>query len=181
MRHAWGLVDGPCKEFLALVGGRAVPSPDHVLARFVREADVAFERQRESLCSLVRDELGLLSRIGAPEGSAASRWIVAPRRLGHEIRHLDDARRRRIATGQIHMTANRLGLLNAEEVYAARMLWRATRELAVAEAPTWREAWTVRQAETASPGRPLHEQVRSALHALATDTGVVTGGEPLAG
>jgi hypothetical protein len=47
--------------------------------------------------------------------------------LGWELRRA--GAHSNIGISHLHMTANRLGLKNPEEVYLGRMLWRAAREL----------------------------------------------------
>jgi hypothetical protein len=148
----------------------SVPGP---LERFVREGDAAFERRPGPLVERVRAEMAALSGIAGGGSAEPPRWAAGPRRLAWELREAGRDVRWRIATSHVHMTANRLGLLVAEEVYLARMLWRAARELSLADAPFWREAWEACRA--ASPEPSLDERVRSALERFAAGASLPEG------
>jgi len=90
--------------------------------------DEAFAARREALCSLVDEEIErYASEAPLPLGAAAGGMVEAGRCLGWELRH--SSTRSGIGISHLHMTANRFGLKNPEEVYIGRMLWRAAREL----------------------------------------------------
>lgn len=91
-------------------------------------ADQLFDRHRQDLLGLLRAEVESLA---SPETEAA-------RRLAREIGDAGEDVRRRICTSQLHMTANRLGIEGAEEVYLARLLWRSARELAESAPDLWK-------------------------------------------
>lgn len=173
VRCAWGLA-GDGEEMIRLAGQAAdsVPGP---LERFVREGDAAFERRPGPLVERVRTEIATLSGISGDGGVEQPRWAAGPRRLAWELREAGRDVRWRIATSHVHMTANRLGLLVAEEVYLARMLRRAARELSLADAPFWREAWEARRA-AALPEPSLDEQVRFTLERFAAGASAAGAG-----
>ena len=50
------------------------------------------------------------------------RLIEGARRLAWIVRGVDQSVHQRIGTSQLHMTANRLGLNNAEEVFLSQIL-----------------------------------------------------------
>jgi hypothetical protein len=159
VRQSWGLA-GSAGEFADLVAYAARPT-EEALQRFVVAGDEVYERRREPLRTLVRDELALMS---ASDGYPP-RYALAARRLGWEIRALERGCRARIASGHIHMTANRLGLRNPEETYLGRMMERAVADLIRAEPQFWREAWAFREAEP-PPEPGLSAQVAAALAAF---------------
>lgn len=162
VRQAWGLVHAP-GELAQLVGYAARPQAE-ALQRFVAMGDEAWDRRREALRALVREELAVLSGLEG-EGADPPPYAEAARRLGWEIRDLDAGARGRIASAHVHMTANRLGLRNPEETYVGRMMERAVRDLAEMEPAFWREAWDARRAVPDPP--PLADQARAALGRFA--------------
>jgi Lantibiotic biosynthesis dehydratase C-term len=119
-RLALGLAQDT-EEFLALVS-YPVAAWGKPLKLIVEEGDRVFERQRDTFCRLLQIELDALASPG---------WdIIATRCLAREISEVSTSIRRRVATSQIHMTANRLGLSNSEELYLGRALWRTASVLA---------------------------------------------------
>jgi hypothetical protein len=164
VRQSWGLA-GSAGEFAQLVAYAASPAAEG-LQRFIVAGDEAFERRRETLRALVRDELALLSAGDAHP----PRYAAAARGLGWEIRALAPDIRARIAASHIHMTANRLGLRNPEETYLGRMMKRAVADLAHAEPRFWRGAWALRHA-TSPPEPGLPAQAASVLARFARADG----------
>lgn len=160
VRQAWGLARDP-EEFTALVGW-PVAEFGHLLPGCVARADEAFERRPEPLLVLLRGEIGALAA-GGGEGEEVA---GAARRLARETRDRGDLRRR-IAAAHLHMAANRLGVLNTEELYLGRLLQRASREAAAAEPRRWREWWDAHRAGENEPGPPLVERARGALERFA--------------
>lgn len=156
VRQSWGLA-GSAGEFADLVAYAASRGAE-ALQRFVIAGDEAYERRRESLQTLVRDEMALMSARDADP----PRYAVAARHLGWEIRALERGCRARIASSHIHMTANRLGLRNPEETYLGRMIERAVADLIHTEPQFWRDAWASREAEP-PPEPGLRAQVAVAL------------------
>ncbi len=113
VRQAWGLAEDGTE--LADLLGSAVRRFD-LLKPLVDQGDQVFERRREAFLEIVR-------------GEVARPPDVAARRLSRLVRAAGPAVQRRILVSQLHMTANRLGLDNADEVYLGRALWRAAREV----------------------------------------------------
>jgi hypothetical protein len=169
LRLAWGLAGG-VDELPALVawaGGGYVGALDAFAAR----GDEAFERGRDAFCARVRRELVALASGGTgDDGSDAPAWLgAAAAGLEREIRGADAARRWRIAWSQLHMTANRLGLRNAEEVYVGRMLQRAVVALAEAEPGLWGDLGDAHRATREAPGGTLRRRARAALAAFGAE------------
>ena len=147
------------------------------LASFAAEGERAYEQVREDLLAGLRQEFALLSRAAgwAPTRPGAPPSIAeGARRLADALRWTDPDRWWRIGTSQLHMTANRLGLTNPEEVYLGRILWRAVRDLRVGDAVFWTSMWASRAEHGQATGAP-------ALRALMPSTlAWVTEHDPLA-
>ena len=128
-RQAFGLAtDGDdLLGLLAYAGGSPAP-----LASFALRGDQVFETRKETFRTLLAAEVGALAQGPSLETEAA-------RRLRRAIAGADAAIRQRIVWSQMHMTANRLGLLNPEEVYISRLLWRSVRDLADRSPGLWRD------------------------------------------
>lgn len=101
------------------------------LAPFVERGEQVFARDPQPFLRLLGEAVESASDPApAPDAEAA-------RRLAWEIRGAPRGTRRRIATSQMHMTANRIGLRNKEEVYLCRLMSLAARELAAADPDRW--------------------------------------------
>jgi hypothetical protein len=98
---------------------RAIAQAERIFAEQKGLFDRLFRHQREQ-------EAASLERSG--DGEILPRLRAASRLLSRSIGAADLATHQRIGGSQLHMTANRLGLSNAEEVYLGRLL-----ELAAAE------------------------------------------------
>jgi hypothetical protein len=134
---AWGLANDT-QEFIKLAqyGAHAWGSR---LAPCLREADLAFDRAAPQITRFV---LGELEAISAPTGNWNRRILAeAADLLRRQTLALSPHARRRIAFGHIHMTANRLGLLNPEEAYVSRMLWRAFEAINGQSPDIWLKLW----------------------------------------
>lgn len=140
LRQAWGFARSE-RELRRLLGtvvqiwGESFPAA-------IRKGDAEFARQRVALAALARRELDCLSSGEAPAVRPGdSGWIVrAARHLSHVIGSGDGSEREvrwRIGASQLHMTANRLGFLNSEEVYLSRLLQLAVDELRHSDPPRW--------------------------------------------
>lgn len=160
VRQAWGLAADA--EELAALASYAVGTLGKRLGGLLPAADAAFARSPDAMCSLVRSELTALA--ASPESAPPA---GAARALAHETRAADARERRTIATGQMHMTANRIGLRNGEELYLCRMLARAMAEVREAEPGFWREACQAHREGADAPVRPLRDRVAAALTELA--------------
>ena len=100
----------------------ALPPPGHPLEPFVARGDQAFAKSRDGLIALLRAEAA-----GGP--SPEMLYSEAARRFRREIAAAPPDVRVRILKSQMHMTANRLGLSNPEEVHVSRLLQRAAEAL----------------------------------------------------
>ncbi len=116
------------------------------LSDFVARGDMAFQRQRDALVALLRDEVERFLSDPLPAGFAPAR------RFRWEIRAASEKALSSIKSGQMHMTANRLGLSNPEEVYLSRLLSRAARGLAEAEPGLWRDLERCLAERSGDPG-----------------------------
>jgi Lantibiotic biosynthesis dehydratase C-term len=128
----------------------------------VERADQVFAQQKAGLGQVLRhliDEL-VAERLPRAETAAARRlaWTV----------HQSPARRR-ILSNQLHMTANRLGLRNAEEVYVTRLLWRTATALECADPELWDHLRQFLEARAVEPaGR---SSIEALLPAVFEDLG----------
>jgi len=115
------------EELLALI---ASPFEGHeAMKPFVDRGDRLFAEQKEAFCRLVRSDVEAHLGAAKPAALAGLDLFEAARDLAAAWGPAPAATRLRIAGSQTHMSANRLGLRNPEEVYLGRVLWLATREL----------------------------------------------------
>lgn len=121
IRAAWGFA-ADAAEFTRLAGyalgtwGAAMPS-------IVERADAVFAQQRAGLVGLLRRELGFL----AAQPKSLPPLAAGARHLGRLAAGTDS--RERVLSSQMHMSANRIGMRNVDEVYFCRLLARAAGEL----------------------------------------------------
>jgi hypothetical protein len=101
---------------------RALEKAERVLAEQRRTFDRLFERERYLLSA----GPGAVASAGE---EAKAQLGEAARRLAWIVRAADRSMHQRIGTSQLHMTANRLGLNNAEEVYLSQILTSMASEL----------------------------------------------------
>jgi len=126
---AWGLVEDE-DEFLA-VAGYCVRKSEGPYQRVIAEANAFFDKQSPQITALVHEELekGDVELVGhLDQGSSM---------LANQIRSLEWPKRHHLASSHLHMTANRLGLNNAEEAYVLRILWRACTSLRLQRPQDW--------------------------------------------
>lgn len=169
-RQAWSFAETmeECRSLLDYVGDwRDVFDPIEA------SADQRFEQQKETLCALLRMELDLLD---APspcwQSPSAAVWNTGGgRRLSWEVRSAPPASRQGILMSQMHMTANRLGLRNVDEVYLSRLLSRSAASLHQEVPEVWAHAERslLEQARRARAQEPLAVQVEAALDGLAAE------------
>lgn len=88
-----------------------------VTTRIVAKADRVFEQSREIFLQQVRRDLEKLSL--AATGVDDFEMATC---LGRELQGLGAPARQRILTSHLHMTANRLGLRNGDEIYLSRLI-----------------------------------------------------------
>lgn len=130
----------------ARVLGYAVRSTGDRWTRYRTAADVTFSRQRELLCTLLRAELTALTEGGTRPDLAQGALDLADA-LGPSA----GERGERIGASHLHMTANRMGLANREEVYLCQLLVRALEVVAEAHPAWWSEVWSFRQHQSDAP------------------------------
>lgn len=135
--QAWGLARG-AEEFAELLGYAGRLFTGEWTEHFLRRGDEAFDRQRAVHTRLLRDELDALTR---GDAAASPALVAGARRLARGIRKAQEGARWIITASQLHMTANRLGLLNPEELYLSQILSRAVQELSTTDPDFWRGAW----------------------------------------
>ena len=102
--------------------------------RIAQRAEDALSGRRESLFKLFRDETAR----NLAAGALGTVLAEAARRLSDRNKSLNGPARRLIHASQMHMTANRLGLKNGEEVYLGLLLKRTGQELSGAD-PSFRD------------------------------------------
>ncbi|HTG33394.1 MAG TPA: lantibiotic dehydratase C-terminal domain-containing protein [Thermoanaerobaculia bacterium] len=107
------------------------------LAPILPHGDRAYEERRDDFISLLNAELDALSAAQA----VSDLDDAASRQLSWEAREAAPDIRCRIGASQLHMTANRTGVTNAEEVYLGRILERAAQDIATTEPIRWRSIW----------------------------------------
>jgi hypothetical protein len=127
--------------------------------------DRVFAKSKREFISLVRQEIQRLGTALPALDDTASAG-----RLGCELRRAAPAVRQRIAVSQIHMTANRLGLRNVDEVYIARLLTRALETIEIESPDLWGRLgrWLEQGATRASS---QNQRLASLLHAAFALTG----------
>ncbi|MFS8066921.1 MAG: lantibiotic dehydratase C-terminal domain-containing protein, partial [Byssovorax sp.] len=116
------------EELLALLAS-PFEGQHEAMKVFVDRGDRLFAEQRESFCRLVRADVEAHLGSAPPAALAGLDLFEAARDLAAAWGPAPAATRLRIAGSQAHMSANRLGLRNPEEVYLGRVLWLAAREL----------------------------------------------------
>lgn len=118
------------QELLGLVS-YPVPGWESAPALLVQRGDEVFERQKESHVRALRRRIEAIV-----DGPLFGGDLLAERTLEGALREVRT--RRGILSSHLHMTANRLGLKHAEEIYLARLLWRTFSELASSEPALWK-------------------------------------------
>jgi len=147
------------EELLALLAapfeGRAAMAP------LVERGDRLFEERRDFFSRLLGADLEAQLAGGSPLGALDPG--EAARALAAVLASASPAVRRRVASSQLHMSANRLGLGNAEEVYLGRVAWLAVRAC-LAESVALRERIGRGEREAREDAeRRLREGARAAL------------------
>lgn len=168
LRQALGLcvtVD----ELLSHLGygldGWAAVSPA-ILAK----GDQVYQAQRRTFAALFRREMQAASAPPRDLSSAPATALLtqAARGLSRAVRSAPAARRRILGISHLHMTANRLGLINPEEAYLCRLLSRTAQDLLdspTAESSALLATWQSRNDATTS-ARSVRDLRRKALRFL---------------
>ena len=140
---SWGLSAGA--DQLVGLAGQAQREWGPWMERILERGDQAFEGQEERLVALVSSDLGALE--GEADATAPGRmgWLPeAARRLVVSIGPVDPAVAHGIYWSHLHMTGNRLGLANPEEVYLSRLLTRSLEQVKKREPELWHRLGSVR-------------------------------------
>jgi hypothetical protein len=166
------------EELLGLLGYSAVEA-ESTLAPVAARADRLFAEHRELFCQLM--QAAVETPAGAlperPCGAPALAYAEAISCLSREIGFADLPARWLILTSHMHMTANRLGLENWDEVYVGRLLWRAARDLSDYNR-AFRDCLAVRftSRSGAAPPAPTLSGIRDLLYrAIAAIASEVAG------
>lgn len=104
------------------------------LPKVVEKGDKVARSQMDFFLGLFQESLAEVRSLyaGGELGGASDFLAVGAGRLSAAIGTADRATRARIGGSQLHMTATRLGLSNAEEVYISRLLTVTLREASAA-------------------------------------------------
>jgi thiopeptide-type bacteriocin biosynthesis protein len=131
LQQAMGLARDE-NELLRLVGYASASWSEHYPGAMEKGGEV-FQAQRDVFLGLVRREIErALSDLGGDGATISHPTLLlgrASRRLSWAIGRAEEPVRSSICVSQLHMTANRLGLSNPEEVYLGRLLSAALEEI----------------------------------------------------
>lgn len=142
-QQAWGFARGEDEllDLLAYPMSVLRSEPDHPL---LLRGEEVFEAQADQFTELLARELAPLCEaepaIGESDPAAdpgralvdGSRWLSAA------VTAVAPDQRRVIGSSQMHMTANRLGLTNPEELYLSRLMQLAAQRLARTRPADWK-------------------------------------------
>ncbi|HEX2165103.1 MAG TPA: thiopeptide-type bacteriocin biosynthesis protein [Thermoanaerobaculia bacterium] len=98
------------------------------LAAVVAKADEAFDRHPEGWCELLHRAIRIADEAAesaAGDLGSAGAIFTASRGLSRQTEEVPSAARAELARSQMHMTANRIGLSNAWEIYLSQILCRS--------------------------------------------------------
>jgi len=112
------------EETLALLRGFPVISRDRVPPAVLSKGNRIYGQQKAGFLALMRRELEVLTAGRSLHGD-----VRRARNLAREVRNADEPARRRIFASHLHMTANRIGISNVEEVYISTLLCQAGGDL----------------------------------------------------
>lgn len=119
LRYGLGFAGG-FEECLTLLRRFPVVARERIPPAVLSKAGQIYGQQKAGLLSLMQRELGALAGGLAPRGD-----VHMARSLAWEVRSSDGPTRRKILASHLHMTANRIGLSNIEEVYLSAILCQA--------------------------------------------------------
>ncbi len=144
LQLAWGMAQDEA-EFDRLLAYGSVHWGERYTGA-VQRGDEAFHRQDRRMLALISAELESMA------SGCAYRWPSLVERgalLAGEILALTSEARWAVASSHIHMTANRLGLLNTEEAYVSRILILSVGLLRRESPDVWLRMWQRRPASLA--------------------------------
>lgn len=156
------------EELQALAGVPMVANPE-VTARIISKADRVFGKNQEQFLRVLRQDIERLSLATThfDDFEMATRLSRKLRGAAAPIRH-------RILTSHLHMTANRLGLRNSDEIYLMRMLGRSLTTIAVTQPWWWSElqqALARRATGDDAPATRLRDLLRPTFADILTQPG----------
>ncbi len=139
VRLAWAFSGGDQDMFVDLAG-YGVKLMGENFAACAEEGDQMFTRRAAELMDAIGRELEDLggSTNNQRDGDGLEAGCFG---LAFHTNDIVGWRRWSIAASHIHMTANRLGISNTEEVYLSRMLWRTVNMLRTEMPEKWRRWW----------------------------------------
>lgn len=148
---AWGL-SGTADQLVDLAG-YAQRERDPWTEAIVDRGDQAFDAQEEQLVALASSDLGDLEQ-GADAAAPGERgWLPeAARRFVASISDAGRPPEDQVLVSHLHMTANRLGLTNPEEVYLSRLLTRTLERVEERDPELWERVGTARPHPRSSDG-----------------------------
>ncbi len=149
------------EDLLDLTRTPSVANAD-VTAVIEAKADGLFARQYDSFRAALEHDLA-----AEPRASQFGNDISIAAGLRREVAAAEPATRRRLLTSHLHMSLNRLGLRNSDEVYLARLLHGWFARLAERAPGDWSELDRTIQARPAA--YPLQEELPKAFGALISD------------
>ena len=133
-----------------------------VTAVIEAKADGLLDRHYDSFRAALEHDLA-----AAPRASQLGNDISIAAGLRREVAAAELATRHRILTSHLHMSLNRLGLRNSDEVYLARLLHGWFSRLAESTPEDWSELDRTLQARPAA--YPLQGELPKAFGALISD------------
>jgi hypothetical protein len=141
------------------------------LPKVVEKSDRIARSQMDALLDLFRKSLVEVRSLRAENENCATAsdfLVVGASGLSAVIGTTDRVTRARIGSSQLHMTATRLGLSNAEEVYISRLLTVTFREVCATNGAdlSWLEEKTP-EGLTKDPAKALDNLISPALVVLA--------------
>lgn len=159
---AWGLAGGQEGDLAPLAGYADRLWPDHFEASRA-QGDAVFAKRGPELMDMARRELARAHE-GTEGGIEGGSLAAGGCRLSSGLSGLHPDARWHVAASHVHMTANRIGLTNAEEVYLSRLLARAVGSVRHETPEAWKRVWELRAVPAP---RPLEGLVTEALEGIA--------------
>lgn len=136
LRQSWGLAGAG--DHLVALAGYAQRDWGPWMEPILDRGDEGFKEQEDQLVALVSSDLGSLERGADASAPGAVGWLPeAARRLAGSIGDVEQALGDQIRASHLHMTANRLGLTNPEEVYLSRLLTRSLERVEERDPDFW--------------------------------------------
>jgi hypothetical protein len=138
MRLAWGFSAGDPDMFVDLAGYGVKLMGDR-FGPCVDYGDQIFTRRASELVPALKNKIDCL--VAFPNSHEADWLTGASCQFAVHFSELQKPHFREIAASHMHMTANRLGISNADEVYLSRLLWRAVNAIRAEMPADWERWW----------------------------------------